>query len=392
MDSIFSDRITDVPRSFIREILKVTLDPSVISFAGGLPNRNFFPVDELKEATANVFESNCRDTFQYGKSEGYQELREFISRRYREKQNLDIPVDDILITNGSQQGLDLLGKTLLNEGDEVIIEEPGYLGAIQALSIYRPTFLPVGVYDDGMDLQKLAQVVESNKPKLMYTVPNYQNPSGISYTEENRRGVADILAGSKTVLLEDDPYGELRFTGERKISFKKLLPDNTILLGSFSKIVVPGFRLGWVVAPSPIMKKLIIAKQATDLHTTHFTQSILYQYLTNNDLDKHVNTIIEAYGNQCRAMLKSIEQFFPKTVHCTRPEGGMFLWAQLPENVSSLELFEMAVKDKVVFVPGRPFYVNNAATNTLRLNFSCADEEMIKIGIERLATAINELI
>lgn len=392
MDSIFSDRITDVPRSFIREILKVTLDPSVISFAGGLPNRKFFPVEELKEATANVFESNCLDTFQYCNSEGYQKLREYISQRYREKQNLDIPVDDILITNGSQQGLDLLGKTLLNDGDEVIIEEPGYLGAIQAFSIYQPSFLPVPVTDDGMDIEKLREVVKSKSPKLMYTVPNYQNPSGISYTEENRRAMAGILDGSKIVLIEDDPYGELRFTGERKTSFKKLLPDNTILLGSFSKIVVPGFRLGWIVAHEPIMKKLIVAKQATDLHTTHFTQSIIYQYLTNNDLDEHVNKIIEAYGNQCRAMLACIDEYFPKSVRCTRPEGGMFLWAQLPKNVSSMDLFELAVKDKVIFVPGQPFYVNDGAINTLRLNFSCVGENTIKIGIERLAKAINELL
>lgn len=392
MDSIFSDRITDVPRSFIREILKVTLDPSVISFAGGLPNRKFFPVEELKAATGNVFEFNCRDTFQYGNSEGYLKLREYISQRYLEKQGLDIPVDDILITNGSQQGLDLLGKTLLNDGEDTVIEEPGYLGAIQALSIYQPNFLPVPVSDDGMDLDKLSDAVRTRTPKLMYTVPNFQNPSGISYTEENRLAVAKILEGTKTLLIEDDPYGELRFSGERKTSFKKLLPEKTILLGSFSKTIVPGFRLGWVVAPSPIMKKLIVAKQATDLHTTHFTQSIIYQYLKNNDLDKHIKTIIEAYGNQCRAMLESIEEFFPKSVHYTRPEGGMFLWARLPENVSSLDLFEMAIKDKVVFVPGRPFYVNNAATNTLRLNFSCVDEDTIKVGIERLAKAINELI
>ena len=258
MDSIFSDRINDVPRSFIREILKVALEPDVISFAGGLPNRKFFPVEELRDATAKVFDSNGRDTFQYSKSEGYLELREFISRRYREKQNLDIPVDDILITNGSQQGLDLLGKTLLNDGDEVIIEEPGYLGAIQALSIYRPSFLPIPVSDDGMDVEKLSKVVKTRAAKLMYTVPNFQNPSGISYTEENRRTVAEILEGSKTVLIEDDPYGELRFSGKRKTSFKKLLPDNTILLGSFSKIVVPGFRLGWIVAGKHIMKKLIV--------------------------------------------------------------------------------------------------------------------------------------
>ena len=244
-----------------------------------------------------------------------------------------------MITSGSQQGLDLLGKTLLNDGDGLIIEEPGYLGAIQAFSIYKPTFLPVPVSEEGMDSQKLRRIIVSESPKLMYTVPNFQNPSGISYTEENRRVISDILQGSNTLLIEDDPYVDLRFTGERKSSFQTLLPDSTILLGSFSKIIVPGFRLGWLVAPTHIMKKLIIAKQATDLHTTHFTPSIIFQYLKNNDVDDHINRIIKAYGNQCQAMLNSIKEYFPKSVNYTKPEGGMFLWAQLPQNVTSLELF-----------------------------------------------------
>ncbi len=392
MDSIFSDRITDVPRSFIREILKVALDPTVISFAGGLPNRKYFPAEELREATAMVFAIGGRDIFQYSNSEGHPELREYISQRYRKKQNLDIPVDNILMTSGSQQGLDLLGKTLLNDGDGLIIEEPGYLGAIQAFSIYKPKFLPVSVSEEGMDIHKLRRVITSQAPKLVYTVPNFQNPSGISYTEENRRAISEVLQGANTLLVEDDPYIDLRFTGENKPSFKTLLPDNTILLGSFSKTIVPGFRLGWLVAPTPIMKKLIIAKQATDLHTSPFTQSIIFQYLQNNDIDDHIDTIREAYGNQCRAMLNSIQQYFPKRVNYTTPEGGMFLWAELPQNLSSLELFESAVNDKVVFVPGDPFYIHKTGTNTLRLNFSCVDEDTIAVGIERLGKAIKKLM
>ena len=392
MDSIFADRISDVPCSFIREILTVALEPEVISFAGGLPNRDLFPVEELREATSKVFDTHIRNVLQYSSSEGYPELREYISQRYRKKQNLDVPVDNILITSGSQQGLDLLGKTLLNEGDELIIEEPGYLGTIQAFSIYKPTFLPVSVSEEGMDLQKLRQVVAKKSPKLMYTNPNFQNPSGISYSEQNRRAVSDILKGTDTLLIEDDPYADLRFTGERKTPFQALLPESTIMLGSFSKIIVPGFRLGWLVAPSHIMKKLVIAKQATDLHTTHFTQSIIFQYLKDNDIEDHINRIIEAYGNQCQAMLNSVKKYFPKSVKYTKPEGGMFLWAQLPQNVTSLELFELAVKDKVVFVPGDPFYINKTGTNTLRLNFSCVDEETIATGIQRLGNAIEELI
>jgi 2-aminoadipate transaminase len=392
MDSIFSDRITDVPRSFVREILKVALEPNVISFAGGLPNRDLFPVEEIKDATAMVFDSNIRDVLQYSNSEGYLKLREYISQRYREKQNLDVPVDNILITSGSQQGLDLLGKTLLNDGDGLIIEEPGYLGAIQAFSLYKPKILPVAVSEEGMDIEKLQCMLASENPKLMYTVPNFQNPSGISYSEENRIAVSETLKGTNTLLIEDDPYCYLRFTGERKTSFKTLLPDNTILLGSFSKIIVPGFRLGWLVAPTHIMKKLIIAKQATDLHTTHFTQSIIFEYLKNNDIENHINKIIAAYGNQCQAMIDSIKKYFPKSVTHTTPEGGMFLWVELPKNITSLELFELALKDKVVFVPGEPFYINKTETNTLRLNFSCVDKETIATGIERLGITIEKLI
>lgn len=244
MDSIFSDRITDVPRSFIREILKVALDPSVISFAGGLPNRELFPAEELKEATNKVFSIHGRDIFQYSNSEGYLKLREYISERYRQKNGLDIPVENILITSGSQQGLDLLGKILINDGDSLIIEEPGYLGAIQAFSIYKPKFLPVPVSRNGMDARKLREAMFAEKPKLMYTVPNFQNPSGISYSQENRREVAEILRGTNIILIEDDPYGELRFEGEAKKSFKELLPYNNRAIGFFFQDYCPGLSAG----------------------------------------------------------------------------------------------------------------------------------------------------
>jgi len=210
--------------------------------------------------------------------------------------NLDVPVETILITSGSQQGLDLLGKTLLNEGDAVVIEEPGYLGAIQAFSLYRPNFLPVPVSHEGMDLGKLTAVMSSRRPKLIYTVPNFQNPSGISYPEQNRRDLAQQLEGTPTFLIEDDPYAELRFSGSPRPSFKTLLPEKTVLLGSFSKILTPGLRLGWMVAPAELMPKLITAKQATDLHTSHFTQSMVYRYLCNNDVDEHIEQIRALYG------------------------------------------------------------------------------------------------
>jgi 2-aminoadipate transaminase len=392
MSSIFSDRISDVPRSFIREILKVAVDSSVISFAGGLPNRDLFPVDELRAAADRVFESAGKEVLQYSNSEGYAGLREYISERYREKAGLSVPVESILITSGSQQGLDLLGKTFLNEGDDVIIEEPGYLGAIQAFSVYKSVFNPVPVTEEGMDVDCLKKVISAKSPKLIYTVPNFQNPTGISYSEKNRYAVADVLRNTPTMLVEDDPYVELRFKGARRQSFRKILPENTILLGSFSKTVAPGFRIGWIAAREHIMEKLITAKQASDLHTNYFVQRVIYQYLADNDLDEHIERIVNVYSNQCSAMIRSIESNFPSDVWHTRPEGGMFLWATLPEGVSSMELFDLALEDKVAFVPGNPFYINEETTNTLRLNFSCVDEDTIETGIERLAKSIERLL
>jgi 2-aminoadipate transaminase len=391
MNNIFSDRISDVPRSFISEILKAAVDSSVISFAGGLPNRNLFPVKELQTAANKVFESAGKEVLQYSNSEGYTGLRKYISERYAEKMGLSVPVENILVTNGSQQGLDLLGKTFLNEGDDVIIEEPGYLGAIQVFSIYKSVFNPVPVTEEGMDIDCLKKVISTKSPKLMYTVPNFQNPSGISYSEENRYAVVEVLRNTLTMLVED-PYGELRFKGVEKQSFKKLLPDNTILLGSFSKTIVPSFRMGWIVAPDHIMAKLVIAKQASDLHTNYFIQRVVCQYLADNDFDKHIRRIASVYNSQCSTMIKCIENYFPANVSHTHPEGGMFLWVTLPEEASSMELFDLALEDKVAFVPGSPFYINKQTTNTLRINFSCVDEHMIEIGIKRLGKSIKKLL
>lgn len=390
MNTIFADRITDVPRSFIREILKVALDPNVISFAGGLPNRNLFPAQELTEATTAVFTIYGNDIFQYSNSEGYLELREYIAENYRKKQ-LDVSAENILITNGAQQGLDLLGKVLLNDGDGVVIEEPGYLGAIQAFSLFRPTFSPVSVSEHGMDLDQLQSVLSAGKNKIIYSVPNFQNPSGITYSTKKREELSNIIRDKEIFIIEDDPYGELRFSGTPKPSFKKFLPDKTLLLGSFSKIVVPGFRIGWIVAPDNIFDKILIAKQAADLHTCHFTQYIMYQYLMKNDIDAHIQKVLRIYGEQCQSMMESIATYFPASVQYTKPEGGMFLWVTLPPAMSALDLFDLAVEEKVVFVPGDPFYINKKGTNTLRLNFSCVDSETIKTGIKRLGGAIDRL-
>jgi 2-aminoadipate transaminase len=392
MENIFSDRISDVPRSFIREILKVAISKDIISFAGGLPNRDLFPIKELEIATQRVYATAGADALQYSNTEGFLGLREYIASKYKLR-GLDIKVDNILITTGSQQGLDLLGKTFLNEGDSVIMEEPGYLGAIQALSVYRAEFLPVHLRMDGMAVDILQKTLQNHTPKLMYTVPNFQNPSGISYSEGVRIQVADTIRGKNILLIEDDPYGELRFSGTPKSSFKQLIPEQTILLGSFSKTVVPSFRIGWIVAPDEIMEKLIVAKQASDLHTNYFCQRVIHQYVTDFDNTEHIKKICKVYGNQCNAMIESIEKYFPAGLKHTSPEGGMFVWVTLPNGIPAIKLFDIAIKKNVAFVPGNPFYTNkDKQTSSMRLNFSCVDEKTIEIGIKRLGEAIREVL
>jgi 2-aminoadipate transaminase len=385
----FADRINDVPRSFLREILKVAISEDVISFAGGLPNRDLFPVDAIRAAADRVFVEEGRSALQYGSSEGYLPLREYIAARYRSRFGLEVDPARVLITSGSQQGLDLVGKTLLNEGDPVAIEEPGYLGAIQAFSVYRAAFRPVPVSPGGADLDALAALLKGDAPRVFYTVPNFQNPSGISYDDANRAAVDELVGAGDTVLIEDDPYGELRFSGADPQPFGARIPEQVVMLGSFSKIVAPSFRVGWLVAGDALMDKLLVAKQATDLHTSEITQRILYRYLADNDVDAHVALIRGKYGAQCRAMVDALRRSFPPEVNIVEPEGGMFLWLELPDGIDAMTLFDEAIRRKVAFVPGLPFYTRpGVGANALRLNFSCVGESAIASGVERLAESL----
>ncbi|MCF6190556.1 MAG: PLP-dependent aminotransferase family protein [Cocleimonas sp.] len=391
MKNLLSNRIQNVPESFIRRILKVSTQSDVISFAGGLPSSDLFPVQGLQDACNKVLEDNPTQTLQYANSEGDDELRAWIAKRYKEKQGLDISVDNILITNGSQQALDLLGKVLLNEGDSIAIENPGYLGAIQSFSLYQPKMHTVAIDDNGLNVEQLTQVLADYKPKLLYTVPNFQNPTGISYSQENREAVAGVVSQFDTLLIQDDPYGELRFSGAQKSNFYELLPEQTLLLGSFSKVVVPSFRLGWIVAPDWLMKPLVIAKQAADLHTNYFSQQVIFQYLKDNALDDHIEKIIQFYGKQKQVMMDAIKQYFPADVTIAESEGGMFLWVALSKEMSAMALFDKAIKEKVAFVPGKPFYVGDETEeNTLRLSYVTVNEEKIIEGIKRLGRCINQ--
>ncbi|MCK5819169.1 MAG: PLP-dependent aminotransferase family protein [Psychromonas sp.] len=391
MNELFSNRISQVSPSFIREILKVASDPAIISFAGGLPSHDLFPVAALKKATIDLFNDNKEDILQYTNTEGYLPLREIIAATYKKK-GLDINADEILITNGSQQGLDLLGKVFINENDSVLIEEPGYLGAIQAFEIYAAHFIPIPVGQDGMDIDVLKIQLKTAHAKLIYTVPNFQNPSGISYSNENRKAIAETLSSVNTLIIEDNPYGDIRFSGEEKKSFMHYLPKQTILLGSFSKTVVPSFRLGWIVAPKAVMQKLVIAKQAADLHTNHFCQCILHRFLQDNDLQTHINKIISVYSHNKARMEKAFVKYFPKEVTHLKTQGGMFLWASLPKGMSTKGLSDEAIKEKVAIVPGEPFYINKHEINTFRLNFSNSHPDVIEEGMRRLGKVLYKYI
>lgn len=380
-----AERMNSVHRSYIREILKVTARPEIISFAGGLPHPASFPVEAFAKAAADVLAEQGPEALQYSTTEGFVPLREWIAARYA-KQGITVSTDEILITTGSQQALDLVGKVCVDRGAPVVIERPGYLGAIQCFSVYGAAFRTVPLTPRGVDTKALAEAVKG--ASLFYAVPSFQNPSGISYDEETRVETARIMDESGCLLVEDNPYGELRFRGEYLPPVKAWMKGPSVLLGSFSKVVSPGVRLGWVCAPVELQRHLVTAKQASDLHTPAFTQRVLHRYLVDNDVDTHIESIRVRYGSQCDAMLKAIDAHFPEEVQITRPEGGMFLWCDLPEGKTSEEVFHKAIEKEVAFVPGRPFYVDGTDSG-FRLNFSNASPEQIEEGIARLGACLK---
>jgi len=385
----FAPRMAKTPKSFIREILKVTEDPRIISFAGGLPNPALIDVDNIAKAAASVLASDGRSALQYSTTEGYRPLRQFIADRYRKRLGLPISPDEILITNGSQQCLDLIGKILIGKGDHIAIERPGYLGAIQAFSLYEPVFHPVILHEDGPDTAQLAHTLSKHPVRFFYGIPNSQNPSGITYSEKRREEIAGIIKETDTLFVEDDAYGELNFSGKSLPSLKKFIPEQTIITGSFSKILAPGMRMGWVVAPPAIMEQLVVAKQASDLHSNYLSQRIAYEYLQTQDIDAHIRKIQSSYRHQRDVMIRCMEENFPDTVSFTRPLGGMFIWVTLPEGISSMDVFNAALAQNIAVLPGSPFYIDGGGNNTLRINFSNAADEKIRTGIERLAAVIK---
>jgi 2-aminoadipate transaminase len=379
------------PRSFIREILKVTENPGIISFAGGLPNPEMIDTEGIAQAARNVLSGEGKRALQYSTTEGDATLRAFIAERYRKRYGIPASADEILITNGSQQSLDLIGKILIDPGDTVVIERPGYLGAIQSFAQYEPRFCPVPLHDDGLDCEALWQATENGPVRLAYGIPNSQNPSGVTYTEGRRKEIARILEESGTLFIEDDAYGELNFSGRAFPPVRSYLPDLTVMTGSFSKILAPGMRLGWVYAPRPVMDQLVTVKQASDLHSNYLSQRIAARYLSDTDIDAHIRKIREAYRQQCACMLEMVGSEFPEDVRSTKPEGGMFLWLTLPERCRSMDVYEKALVHQVAVLPGIPFYVDGGGNDTLRLNFSNSGEEQIQTGMRRLGAVIAAL-
>lgn len=391
MEHLLSDRIKATPPSFIRSILKTAADPDIISFAGGLPNPVSFPQEELLASMERIVETYGDSLFQYSITAGLPELRQYIANRYNEKFGLDLTIDNILITTGSQQALDLISKVLLNEGDGVIVEKPSYLGAIQAFSQYQPAFYPVDLTENGLDIGQLKEALQ-NQVKFIYAIPDFQNPTGLTYSAENRKEICELLKEHDIVLVEDDPYGELRFDGERLpyIGAGKL--PNSIVLGTFSKTVTPGMRTGFIISQNTeLLKHISVAKEASDLHTNIFSQYLIWDYLEHNDYDQHIANIRELYKKQAQAMITAMDKYFPKTVTYTKPHGGMFLWVTLPEGVSAMELFPKALENKVAFVPGDPFYIHMKNVNTMRLNYTNADSQTIEEGIRKLGELLQAL-
>jgi len=387
----FAKRMSKAKKSFVREIFKFLGDPEMISFSGGFPNPASFPIEGIKAAAIKVLDADGANALQYSSSEGYLPLRQYIAQRYDQRFGLKVDPSEILIVNGSQQAFDLIAKVFLDVSDTIVIEHPAYLGALQSFSFYEPSFREVKLTPTGLDLIELEEALKDN-PKLMYVVPNFQNPTGMTYSAENRRAIAELLKKTETLLIEDDPYGELRFKGLDNKPIKSYLDDQTIMLGSFSKIVSPGMRMGWVVAKKDIMDKIIIAKQASDLHSNYFTQRVICQYLQDNDIDEHIKTIKAMYLAQREQMILSIRKYFDPSITYTEPDGGMFLWVTLPEGVSAMKLFENAVIQKIVYVPGDPFYAFGDNLNTLRLNYTNSTTEEIDEGIQRLAKVFNQAI
>ena len=394
MELKFAKRTSYIKASEIREILKVTEQEDVISFAGGLPAPELFPIEEINEINQIVLREAGTKALQYTTTEGYSPLREWISQRMNERLGTSFDKDNILITHGSQQGLDLSGKVFLDEGDIVLCESPTYLAAISAFKAYGCSFIEIPTDAYGMNIDVLEDVLRKTKNiKLIYVIPTFQNPTGKTWSLERRIRLAELSAQYDVAVIEDNPYGELRFEGESLPSVKAFdKVGNILCTGSFSKIFCPGFRIGWIAGDKDIIRKYVLVKQGTDLQCNTIAQMTIAEYLKRYDIDKHIKKIVEVYRKRRDIAVKSIECYFPKNIKFTHPEGGLFTWIELPEGVSARNILEKCLEKKIAFVPGGSFFPNEHKENTFRINYSNMPEERIEKGLRILGEVIKEYI
>jgi 2-aminoadipate transaminase len=385
-----SERARKLTSSAIREILKVTERPEVISFAGGLPSPATFPVEEMRHASERILRDQPAAALQYSATEGYMPLREWVATRYSVN-GAHVRPTQVLITTGSQQALDLLGKTLVDPGSRVLVETPTYLGALQSFSLFEPHYVQVPTDESGLIPETLDAALTANA-RLLYAQPNFQNPTGRRLPLERRRALAAFAQKAPFPVIEDDPYGALDYAGAPLPTLLSMAPEHIVHLGSFSKVLAPGLRVGYIIAPEELHFKLVQAKQATDLHTPSLTQRIVYEVVKDGFLDRHVPTIRSLYRDQCEAMLHALERHMPAGVEWNRPEGGMFVWVKLPQHINSMKLLEQAIAQNVAFVPGGPFFANEAEHNTMRLSFVTVPPATIDEGVAKLGALIRASI
>jgi len=383
----------EMKSSAIREILKITERPDVISFAGGLPAPELFPDRNLLKACTKVLDEYPNKALQYSLTLGVLPLRKTIAERLTQKGCTGLTEENICITSGSQQGLDLTGRVFLDKSSAVICENPTYLGAIQAFNVHHPQYVTVDMDEEGMIVDLVEEKIKKYKPRFIYVVPNFQNPTGRTMSLKRRKQLIKLAEEYYIPIIDDNPYGDLRYVGEDLPSLKSLGGELVIELGTCSKIVSPGLRIGWIAATTEMMNMVERMKQGADLHTNTFAQYVVYEYIQAGNLDRHIQLIKDSYSQRRDLMIKALKEYFPENVKWTEPEGGLFLWVELPEGVSATALLEEAVRQqKVAYVPGKPFFPYEDKDNTLRLNFSNASHEMITEGIKRLGKVFKENI
>jgi len=396
----YAQRTKGMQSSAIRDLLKVASQPGVISFGGGMPAPELFPLKEVEEACIRVLRNRGSDALQYSTTEGYPPLRELIVEKMS-RYGILATLDNVLITSGSQQALDLVGKVLLDPGDVIIVEAPTYVGAIQAFTAYQASYASVPLDDEGMVVDLLEQRIIETHPKFTYVLPNFHNPGGVTLSRERRERLVSLARQYGVPLVEDDPYGELRFEGEHIAPIVVIdanrngeqqegyFKGDVVYMSTLSKTLSPGLRLGWIVAPVEVVDKLVQAKQGADLHTNTFSQMVAYEVIRDGFLEEHVRRIRDVYRQRRDAMLAAMEEYFPEEVSWTRPQGGLFLWVKLPEAVDSQELLTEALQEKVAFVPGTAFYADGRGRDAMRLTFATCSTEKIDQGIRRLGKAIT---